>query len=173
MSVIDILTRVDAICKKYGKYDVDEHKHLNVSADTDAALQVQWHSTELLAARNNLALALPDSTQAIGAPKLTGGWTTSASRTEIKFDSDRRFESEQFQQTGQFRQEYVLLKMKQAFIILGFMLEMYRQVPLMDEINKFFLSWEEVERNSSVSTHILSVVNPGAGFDQELWLCST
>ncbi|KAF7143015.1 hypothetical protein RHSIM_Rhsim05G0183700 [Rhododendron simsii] len=90
MNVIDILTRVDAICKKHGNYDVDEHKHLNVSADTDtdAALQVQWHSTEVLAARNNLALALPDCTRAIGAPKQTEGWTTSASRTEIKFDSE-------------------------------------------------------------------------------------
>lgn len=50
MSMIGILTRVDAICKKYDKYD--ERKHLNVSADafarlynaveadTDAALQV-------------------------------------------------------------------------------------------------------------------------------------
>ncbi|KAE9447910.1 hypothetical protein C3L33_20179, partial [Rhododendron williamsianum] len=110
MSVIDILTRVDAICKKYDKYDVDEHRHLNVSADafarlynaveadTDSALQ--WHSTEELAARTNLALALPDSTQAIGAPKQTGGWTTSVSPAEIKFDSDGRFESEHFQQTA-------------------------------------------------------------------------
>lgn len=50
-------------------------------------LQVQWHSTEELAACNNLALALPDSTQAIGAPKQTGGSITSASPAEIKFDS--------------------------------------------------------------------------------------
>ncbi|KAL4183706.1 hypothetical protein AMTRI_Chr11g156450 [Amborella trichopoda] len=33
MSVIDILTRVDAICKKYDKYDVDKHKESNVSGD--------------------------------------------------------------------------------------------------------------------------------------------
>ncbi|XP_043702652.1 syntaxin-71-like [Telopea speciosissima] len=33
MSVIDILTRVDAICKKYDKYDIDKQKDLNVSGD--------------------------------------------------------------------------------------------------------------------------------------------
>ncbi|CAA7408746.1 unnamed protein product [Spirodela intermedia] len=33
MSVIDILTRVDAICKKYDKYDVDKQRDLNVSGD--------------------------------------------------------------------------------------------------------------------------------------------
>lgn len=53
MSVIDILTRVDAICKRYDKYDVEKQKDLNVSgddafarlyavvdADIEAALQV-------------------------------------------------------------------------------------------------------------------------------------
>ena len=53
MSVIDILTRVDAICSKYDKYDVEKQKHLNVSGedafarlygavdvDIEAALQV-------------------------------------------------------------------------------------------------------------------------------------
>lgn len=33
MSVIDILTRVDAICKKYDKYDIEKQKDLNVSGD--------------------------------------------------------------------------------------------------------------------------------------------
>ncbi|KAL7265126.1 hypothetical protein ACSBR1_002975 [Camellia fascicularis] len=33
MSVIDILTRVDAICQKYDKYDLDKQKDLNVSGD--------------------------------------------------------------------------------------------------------------------------------------------
>lgn len=33
MSVIDILTRVDAICKKYDKYDIERQKDLNVSGD--------------------------------------------------------------------------------------------------------------------------------------------
>lgn len=47
---------------------------------------------EELAARNDLVLALPDRIQAIpdgtaAAPKQSGGWGASASRTEIKFDS--------------------------------------------------------------------------------------
>lgn len=34
MSVIDLITRVDAICKKYDKYDVDKHRVSdNVSGD--------------------------------------------------------------------------------------------------------------------------------------------
>ncbi|XP_057483351.1 syntaxin-71-like isoform X2 [Actinidia eriantha] len=33
MSVIDILFRVDSICKKYDKYDVDKHRELNASSD--------------------------------------------------------------------------------------------------------------------------------------------
>lgn len=53
MSVIDILTRVDVICKKYDKYDVEKQRDANVSgddafarlyavveADIEAALQV-------------------------------------------------------------------------------------------------------------------------------------
>ncbi|KAK6920096.1 Target SNARE coiled-coil homology domain [Dillenia turbinata] len=33
MTVIDLITRVDAICKKYEKYDVDKQKELNVIGD--------------------------------------------------------------------------------------------------------------------------------------------
>ncbi|XP_010523765.1 PREDICTED: syntaxin-73 [Tarenaya hassleriana] len=33
MSVIDLITRVDAICKKYDKYDVDKQREANVSGD--------------------------------------------------------------------------------------------------------------------------------------------
>ncbi|XP_075638286.1 syntaxin-71-like [Castanea sativa] len=212
MSVIDILTRVDAICKKYDKYDVEKQKDLNVAgddafarlyaaveADLESALQkaesvskeknkasavalnaevrrtkarlleevpklqrlavkkVKGLSGEELAARNDLVLALPDRIQAIPdgsapAAKQSGGWAASASRTEIKFDSDGRFDDEYFQQTEEssgFRQEFEMRKIKQdqGLDVISEGLdtlknmasdmneELDRQVPLMDEID--------------------------------------
>jgi len=54
--------------------------------------QVKGLSSQEFAARNDLALALPDRIQAIpdgapAAPKQTGSWAASASRPGIKFDS--------------------------------------------------------------------------------------
>ncbi|KAL0338422.1 UNVERIFIED_CONTAM: syntaxin [Sesamum angustifolium] len=91
MSVIDILTRVDAICKKYDKYDVAQKDsnvsgddafgrlYASVESDIESALQVKGLSTEELAARNDLVLALPDRIQAIpdgsaAPPKPSRGW---------------------------------------------------------------------------------------------------
>jgi SYP7 family syntaxin len=54
--------------------------------------QVKGLSSQEFAARNDLVLALPERIQAIpdgtpAAPKQTGGWASSGSRAEIKFDS--------------------------------------------------------------------------------------
>ncbi|KAF1877917.1 hypothetical protein Lal_00038227 [Lupinus albus] len=121
-------------------------------------LYVKGLSSQEFAARNDLALALPERIQAIpdgtpAAPKQTGGWSGGASDShpEIKFDSNGRFDDEFFQQSEQsskFRQEYEMRKMKQASLDviaegLGTLHEMARdmneeldrQVPLMDEID--------------------------------------
>ncbi|KAL5863453.1 hypothetical protein ACOSQ3_000967 [Xanthoceras sorbifolium] len=67
MSVIDLITRVDAICKKYDKYDVDKQKELNVSGDdafarlygvVEADLDAALEKSETAAGEKNRATAV-------------------------------------------------------------------------------------------------------------------
>ncbi|CAI9105125.1 OLC1v1003985C2 [Oldenlandia corymbosa var. corymbosa] len=211
MSVIDILFRVDEICKKYDKYDVDKQRSLGASSDDafarlfssfedqiDAALQksemaavetnraklvamnaevrrvkarlleevpklqklsqkkVKGLTKEELENRYDLVLALPERIRAIpdgtsSDTRKAGGWGTSASKRNIKFDSDGNFGDEFFQQSeesNQFREEYEMRKLKQdqGLDVISEGLdtlknlardmneELDRQVPLVDEI---------------------------------------
>ncbi|KAF3603083.1 hypothetical protein F2Q69_00038889 [Brassica cretica] len=132
-----------------------------------AVKRVKGLTTEELAARNDLVLALPARIEAIpdgtaGGPKATSAWAPStASRPDIKFDSDGRFDDDYFQEShesSQFRQEFEMRKIKQASDVPSTLLEqgldmisegldalknmasdmneeLDRQVPLMDEID--------------------------------------
>ena len=67
MSVIDILFRVDAVCKKYEKYDIDKQRELNAYGDdafarlyatVDSAIQQALNKSELASKENNRAVAV-------------------------------------------------------------------------------------------------------------------
>ncbi|GAB4856719.1 Syntaxin-71 [Ancistrocladus abbreviatus] len=67
MSVIDILTRVDAICKKYDKYDVEKQKDSNVSGDdafarlyatVEADIESSLQKAEMASSEKNRASAV-------------------------------------------------------------------------------------------------------------------
>ncbi|XP_031400730.1 syntaxin-71-like isoform X2 [Punica granatum] len=213
MSVIDILFRVDEICKKYDKYDIEKQRQQNAYGDDafarfydtfeseiDSALQkfekasaetnratsvalnaeirrtkarlleeipklhklaqkkVKGLSNEEMMTRGDLVLALQERIEAIpdgtaAAAKHSGGWSSSTSHKNIKFDSsDGNFDAGFFQQTeesNQFRQQYEMRKMKQDqgldVISEGLATlkdlahdmneELDRQVPLIDEID--------------------------------------
>lgn len=124
-----------------------------------ALKKVKGLSKEELEARTDLVSALKERIEAIpdgstNGAKQTGGWAASASSTGIKFDttSDRRYDSEYFQQTEEsnnFRNEYEMRKMKQdeGLDVIAEGLdtlknmahdineELDRQVLLMDEID--------------------------------------
>ncbi|KAI3693475.1 hypothetical protein L6452_33310 [Arctium lappa] len=216
MSLVDVLFRVDAICKKYEKYDIDKQRELNAYGDDafanllasfdsqiEAALRksemasmernrasvvamnaeirrmkvklmdevpkleklakkkVKGLSKEELAARCDMVLALPDRIQEIpDGSSTTRSPNNSSSTTKIKFDSDRIFGDEYFQQSeesNQFRSEYEMRKIKQdeGLDVISQGLdtlknlahdmneELDRQVPLMDDIE------EKVDKASS------------------------
>ncbi|XP_010544751.1 PREDICTED: syntaxin-73-like [Tarenaya hassleriana] len=67
MSVIDLITRVDAICKKYDKYDVDKQREANVSGDdpfarlfaaVDSSLETVLQKAEAVSSETNRAKAV-------------------------------------------------------------------------------------------------------------------
>ncbi|PQM37017.1 syntaxin-71 [Prunus yedoensis var. nudiflora] len=68
MSVIDLITRVDAICKKYDKYDIDKQRELNnVSGDDgfarlygaiEADLETALQKSEMVSTEKNRATAV-------------------------------------------------------------------------------------------------------------------
>ncbi|KAJ4726004.1 Syntaxin-71 like [Melia azedarach] len=211
MSVIDILFRLDDICKKYEKYDIEKQRDLHANGDdafarffsaveseidkailkseaasreknraaavamnaevrrTKARLleevpklqklarkKVKGISKEEQETRFDLVLGLSERIEAIPdaatVAKSTGGWETSSSLKNIKFDSDGNFGSDFFQETeesSQFRQEYEMRKIKQdqGLDIISEGLdtlknlandmneELDKQVPLVDEID--------------------------------------
>jgi hypothetical protein len=70
MSMIDVLTRVDAICKKYDRYDADKHRNdaadpfSRLYADIDAAIDEAVEVSPLILPEINatfLARSLSDS----------------------------------------------------------------------------------------------------------------
>ncbi|XP_065857505.1 syntaxin-71 [Euphorbia lathyris] len=67
MSVIDILTRVESICQKYDRYDIDKQKDLNFSGDdaftrlyavVDADIEAVLQKAELASREKNKASAV-------------------------------------------------------------------------------------------------------------------
>ncbi|XP_019457433.1 PREDICTED: syntaxin-71-like [Lupinus angustifolius] len=66
MSVIDILFRVDSICHKYDKYDIDKQRELNAYGDdafarlyaaVESTIQQALHKSEIALTENNRAAA--------------------------------------------------------------------------------------------------------------------
>ncbi|KAF5183137.1 syntaxin-71-like [Thalictrum thalictroides] len=64
MTVIDLLTRVDAICKKYDKYDIDKQKDLNVSGDDAFARLYSAVESDIEAALQKSELAANEKNRA-------------------------------------------------------------------------------------------------------------
>ncbi|CAL9245526.1 unnamed protein product [Arabidopsis halleri] len=67
MGVVDLITRVDSICKKYEKYDIDKQREANVSGDdafsrlysaVESALETVLQKTEDLSSETNKAKAV-------------------------------------------------------------------------------------------------------------------
>ncbi|OIT39168.1 syntaxin-71 [Nicotiana attenuata] len=64
MSVIDILTRVDSICKKYDRYDIDKQKDSNISGDDAFARLYAAVDTDIEAALQKAETASKEKNRA-------------------------------------------------------------------------------------------------------------
>ncbi|GKU96772.1 hypothetical protein SLEP1_g9967 [Rubroshorea leprosula] len=64
MTVIDLITRVDAICKKYEKYDVDKQRESNVAGDDAFARLYGVFETEVDAALQKSEAAVTEKNRA-------------------------------------------------------------------------------------------------------------
>ncbi|GAV78103.1 SNARE domain-containing protein [Cephalotus follicularis] len=67
MSVIDILFRVDTICKKYDKYDIDKQRELNAYGDDAFARLYAFVEAEIEAALNKSEKASMEKNRAAAA----------------------------------------------------------------------------------------------------------
>eukprot|EP01018_Ginkgo_biloba_P000696 Gb_30064 [translate_table: standard] len=65
MSVIDILTRVDAICKKYDKYDIEKHKEQHISGSDAFARLYSVVEADIEAAINKANDAANEKNRAV------------------------------------------------------------------------------------------------------------
>ncbi|CAO2839540.1 unnamed protein product [Amaranthus hypochondriacus] len=64
MSVIDLLTRVDAICQKYDKYDVEKQRDSNISGDDAFARLYSSVESDIETAHQKAELAANESNRA-------------------------------------------------------------------------------------------------------------
>ncbi|KAK2987772.1 hypothetical protein RJ640_016367 [Escallonia rubra] len=172
MSVIDILFRVDAICKKYENLIcvMNVQKSEMVAMETNRATivaknaeirrmkarlmdevpklqklamkKVKGISSEELAVRNDMVLALPERIQAIPdgtttAANQIGGWAASASHKKINFDSDGNFGSGCLISYAQDQGLDIISEGLDTLKDLAHDMneELDRQVPLVDEID--------------------------------------
>ncbi|KAH9623718.1 hypothetical protein KSS87_006300 [Heliosperma pusillum] len=133
MSLIDILFRVDEICKKYDKYDVDKLRELNAAGDDpftrlydtidseiETAIRAKGITKEDMVARSDLAIAIGEKIQLIPDGSNVGGSSdkaTTSNPNHIKFDLQEAHLTDEFfqesEESSQFRQEYEMRKLKQ------------------------------------------------------------
>ncbi|KAG1367844.1 Syntaxin-71 [Cocos nucifera] len=130
MSVIDILTRVDAICKKYDKYDVEKQRAENVSGDDAFARLFAAVESDIEAALEKSGMAAEEKNRAAAV----------AMNAEIRRTKARLMEEVPKLQRLALKKDQGLDIISEGLDTLKNMAhdmdeELDRQVPLMDEID--------------------------------------